>query len=202
MIGLPPAPRGARIGLYGGSFNPPHAGHLHVSRLAARRLGLDRVWWLVSPGNPLKKTAGLAPLAERLAAARSIARDPGILATDIEARLGTRYTIDTLRALRRLYPGVRFVWIMGADSLVDFHLWRDWQAIARTVPIAVVDRPGFTLAATSSRAARSLSHYRIPESQARRLPAMVPPALTILHGPRSALSSTALRAAGRDASAP
>jgi nicotinate-nucleotide adenylyltransferase len=195
--GWPQAARGQRIGLYGGSFDPPHGGHLHVSRLAARRLRLDRVWWLVSPGNPLKGNA--APLPARLAAAHAIARGPAIVPTDIEAVIGTRYTIDTLRALRRHYPGVRFVWIMGADSLADFHLWRDWRGIAGLVPIAVVDRPGSTFAATAGRAAQALGAWRLPEAGAARLADLAPPAFTILHGPRSELSSTAIRAGRPDA---
>lgn len=199
MIGFPPATRGQRIGLYGGSFNPPHAGHLHVSRLALRRLGLDRVWWLATPGNPLKDHEELAPLRDRLAAARALAPDPAIVATDIEFRLGTHYTIDTIRALKRLYPGVRFVWIMGADSLAAFHRWKNWRAIARLLPIAVVDRPGFTLTAPASPAARALGRFRLPEQQASRLAATRPPAFAILHGPRSPLSSTMLREHGGDA---
>lgn len=194
MRGFPPAFPGERIGLYGGSFNPPHAGHLHVSRLALRRLGLDRIWWLVTPGNPLKDNRGLAPLADRLAAARALSQDPRVVPTGVEAALGTHYTLDTLRALKRLYPGVRFVWIMGADSLASFHLWGGWREIARRVPIAVIDRPGFSRAAVASPAARALMRHRLPERQARRLVLTPPPALVLIHGPRSTLSSTAIRA--------
>lgn len=182
------------VGLYGGSFDPPHAGHLHVSRLALARLGLDRVWWLVTPGNPLKDTGGLAPVAGRLAAARALARDPRMVVSDVEARLGLRYSVDTLAALTARAPGVRFVWIMGADGLAQFHRWRDWRGIAAMAPLAVIDRPGWTLAATASPAARALARFRMDEADAGLLARSAPPAWVFLHGPRSGLSSTAIRA--------
>lgn len=182
-----------RIGLFGGSFNPPHAGHRLVSLTAMRRLGLDRVWWLVTPGNPLKDRSRLAPLASRMAAARQVADHPRIVLTDVEAAIGTRYTYDTLRYLVRRCPGVRFVWIMGADNLADFHRWQHWRAIARLMPLAVVDRPGATWRAAGSRAGQFLAPYRIDESDAGLLPGLAPPALVFLHGPRSSLSSTLLR---------
>lgn len=195
MIRLPPHGRGLRVGLFGGSFDPPHEGHLHVARLALRRLRLDRVWWLVTPGNPLKDHSRLAPLAERLAAARALARDPRIVVTDIEARIGGGYTVDALRFLRRRCPGTRFVWIMGADGLADFHRWKGWREIAALAPIAVVDRPGQTLRAKAAPAARALADRRLPEASAARLAASPPPAWTFLHGSRSTLSSTAIRRA-------
>ncbi|MGU3538688.1 nicotinate-nucleotide adenylyltransferase [Methylobacterium sp. A54F] len=190
---LPPTAPGMRVGLYGGSFNPAHAGHRHVARLALRRLGLDRVWWLVTPGNPLKSRRILAPLAERAASARAAAEDPRIVVTTFEDTIGARFTVETLRYLKRRCPGVRFVWIMGADSLATFHRWRGAAEIARLMPIAVVDRPGFTLASPAARAARRLARYRVPEAAARSLAGRPPPAWTFLHGPRSTLSSTAIR---------
>ncbi|GJE25861.1 nicotinate-nucleotide adenylyltransferase [Methylobacterium organophilum] len=193
-IGLPPSAPGQRIGLYGGSFNPAHAGHLHVSRMALRRLGLDRVWWLVSPGNPLKDRRALAGLDERIAQAEGIARDPAIAVTGFEAGIGSHFTVETLEWLKARRPGVKFVWIMGADSLVSFHRWRRFRAIARLMPIAVIDRPGSTLRAVAARGALSLAPYRRPESDAAILADLPPPAWVFLHGPRSSLSSTALRA--------
>lgn len=193
---LPPHGPGMRIGLFGGTFNPPHAGHVLASLTALRRLGLDSVWWLVTPGNPLKDTAGLPSLAARMAAARALARDPRIRVTAPEASLGTRYTVDLLRALRRACPGVEFVWIMGSDNLVQLDRWRRWQDIARLATIAVVDRPGTTLKATASRAGHWLARYRFDEARARRGPVIGPPGLVILHGPRSPLSSTDLRKRG------
>jgi nicotinate-nucleotide adenylyltransferase len=193
MIRLPPHAPGMRIGLFGGSFDPPHEGHFHVSRVALRRLRLDRLWWLATPGNPLKETSRLLPLTERIAAAQRIARDPRIVVTGVEAEIGARYTADTLRYLRRHCPGVRFVWIMGADNLLQFHRWRDWEEITRTVPIAIVDRPGATLAAMSAKAAQRFAFARLPESAAPRLADARAPAFVYLHGPRVAQSSTALR---------
>lgn len=199
MIRLPRHAPGLRIGLYGGSFNPPHAGHRHVSLVALNRLRLDRVWWLVTPGNPLKDVGGLPPTADRVAAARRVAVHPRIDVTGFEEELGSRYTLETLRYLDRRCEGVRFVWIMGADNLAGFHRWRGWEEIAGLMPMAVVDRPGWTLLATQSRAGRALGPYRWPEGEVRRLPGADAPAWVLLHGPRSFLSSTALR---RDAAGP
>ena len=187
------APR-LRIGLLGGSFNPPHAAHRSASLFALRRLGLDRVWWLVTPGNPLKDTGGLAPLAERIAAARKLADDPRIVVTGVEAQMRTRYTHDTVRTLTARCRGVRFVWIMGADNLRSFHRWQKWRGIAALVPIAVVDRLGPSLYATAGTAGQALARFRIRESAARSLPLRRPPAWVFLHGLKSPLSSTALRA--------
>lgn len=194
---LPPSVAGMRIGLYGGSFDPAHLGHLHVTTTALRRLRLDRVWWLVSPGNPLKDRSRLAPLAERCAQAARVAVHPRIAVTGFEAALGVRFTVQTLRYLTRRRPGVHFVWIMGADSLATFHRWRGAAEIARLMPIAVIDRPGFTLAPLSARTARRLSGHRIPEVAAQTLAGSRPPAWVFLHGPRSKLSSTAIRARRR-----
>lgn len=193
MRGPPPAAPGLRVGLYGGSFNPAHAGHLHVSLTALRRLRLDRIWWLVSPGNPLKDRDSLAPLAERVAGAERVAADPRVAVTAFEADIGARYTVETLRWLRARRPEVRFVWIMGADSLASFHRWRAFREIAALMPIAVIDRPGATLHAANARGARALARYRIDETDAALLANLTPPAWVFLHGPRSALSSTALR---------
>jgi nicotinate-nucleotide adenylyltransferase len=193
VIPLPPHPPGLRIGLYGGSFNPPHAGHLHVTLLAMRRLKLDRVWWIVTPGNPLKELSGLAPLPERMAAARTLARHPRIAVTGFEAEIGARYTLDTLEYVAARAAAARFVWIMGADNLAQFSRWRGWRRIAELMPFAVVDRPGWTLRATHCRAALALAPFRVDETDAPLLPELAPPAWVFLHGPRSPLSSTVLR---------
>ena len=193
---LPPFARDMRIGLLGGSFNPPHEGHALITRLALRRLALDRVWWLVTPGNPLKSLTGLAALRARMEAARRLDVGPRVVVTDIEAQIDSRFTYDTLLWLRRRAPQVHFVWIMGADNLRQFHLWRHWRAIADLVPIAVIDRPGSTLKAISSPAGAALARWRVPELYAPSLAATPPPAFLFLHGPRSSLSSTALRREG------
>src|ERR1700684_4366027 len=192
---LPPYAPGMRIGLFGGTFDPAHAAHRAACLLAMQRLGLDRVWWLVTPGNPLKDTRGLAPLAKRVAAAQAVAHHPRIDVTDLEAELGTAYTYETVSYLRRRCPGVHFVWIMGADNLRSFHRWQRWRGIAQLVPIAVVDRLGPSLYATGSAAAQALGAFRIPEAAARSLPGRKPPVWIYLHGLKSPLSSTALRAA-------
>ena len=194
MNRIPPHAPGMKIGLFGGTFDPPHEAHLAACLLAMKRLRLDRVWWLVTPGNPLKDTRGLAPLAERMAAARVLANHPRINITDLEAGIGTRYTHETILYLRKRCPGVRFVWIMGADNLRSFHRWQRWRGIAGLVPIAVVDRLGPSLYATASLAGQALARYRVPESAAWSLPTRRPPAWVYIHGLKSPLSSTALRA--------
>ncbi|MCD1641544.1 nicotinate-nucleotide adenylyltransferase [Aurantimonas coralicida] len=190
---MPPAQPGMRIGLFGGSFNPPHEGHLLVAETARRRLGLDKVWWMVTPGNPLKDHGKLRPIGERLAAVRALAPGPHSVPTAFEARHRIRYSADTVALLRRRHPGVHFVWIMGADSLASFHRWQDWQEIAASLPIAVVDRPGSTLSVLSAVTPQVLARFRLPETAARALPSRRAPAWVFLHGPRSTVSSTLLR---------
>src|SRR5271168_375015 len=192
---LPLHAPGMRIGLFGGTFDPPHAAHRAACLLAMRRLGLDRVWWLVTPGNPLKDTDGLTPLAQRIAAARALASHPRIDVTDLEADLGTSYTYETIHYLVQRCPGVQFVWIMGADNLRHFHRWQRWRDIAKLVPIAVVDRLGPSLYSAAGVAGNALTWARIPEPAARSLAGRKPPAWLFLHGLKSPLSSTALRAA-------
>lgn len=184
-----------RIGIFGGSFDPPHDGHLAVSLVALRALALDQVWWLVSPQNPLKPNAPSLELAGRIRAARKLARHPRIRVTGIEATLGTTYTADTLRKLLPRLDGVDPVWMMGADSLAGFHRWRDWPAIAASLPIAVFNRPGSAFPALASPAAKALAKARIPERAAAALPRMAAPAWVFLSKPHIPLSSTALRAA-------
>ncbi|MGD1016011.1 MAG: nicotinate-nucleotide adenylyltransferase [Roseiarcus sp.] len=200
IVRLPPFAPGQTIGLLGGSFNPPHEGHRAISELALRRLRLDRLWWLVTPGNPLKPQAGLAEMRARIEAAQRLTRDPRIAVTGFEAEIGARYTCETLAWLKRRAPGAHFVWIMGADNLSEFHLWRRWRAIADLVPILVVDRPGSTLRAFAGRAGAVLARRRRPESEAAGFARLPPPAFLFLHGPRSGASSTALRRAVSSAS--
>jgi nicotinate-nucleotide adenylyltransferase len=199
FAGLPPHGRHQRIGLFGGSFNPPHEGHRAASLVALRRLDLDWVWWLVTPGNPLKDTRQLPPIAARMAAAQAAAAHPRIAITGIEGRLGSPYTHDLVKTLTERCREVQFVWIMGADSFATFHRWKRWTDIAATLPLAIVDRPGFTVRA--SRAATSLAPYRVSEAHARMLASLPPPAFAFLHGPRSPLSSTRLREGANDLSA-
>ena len=190
---LPYFSSGMRIGLLGGSFNPPHAAHRAVSLFAMKRLRLDRVWWLVSPGNPLKDTSRLRELNERVAAAEAMADDPRIAVTCLEAVIGTRYTADTIACLRRRCTDVRFVWIMGADNLAQFHRWKQWRQIARQVPIAVIDRGPQGIRALASPAAQALGPYRVGEGRAKLLATEQPPAWTFLTGLKLDISSTALR---------
>ena len=189
---------GMKVGLFGGSFNPAHDGHAHVAETALRRLGLDRVVWLVSPQNPLKDARDSAPLAERMASARaaaaSAAAGPAMVVSDIESRIGTRWTVDTLRALIARHPGVRFVWLMGSDNLASFHRWRGWTDIMRVVPVAVIARPGSELDSRTAPAAARFAAARVPASKARLLPYLEAPAWTWLNAPLNPRSSTALRA--------
>jgi nicotinate-nucleotide adenylyltransferase len=186
-----------RIGLFGGTFDPPHRAHRAVCLIAMQRLGLDRVWWLVTPGNPLKDTRGLSPIQDRIAAARALANHPRINVSGFEAAIGARYTYDTIRYLQAHCAGVHFVWLMGADNLRSFHRWEKWRRIAAIVPIAVVDRLGPSLYAIAGPAGQAMARARIPERAAKTLAMRRPPAWVFLHGLKSPLSSTALRAARR-----
>ena len=190
---MPPDPGRTRVGLLGGSFNPAHQGHVHISRLARARLNLDAVWWLVSPQNPLKSTHSTASLAQRVAGARAQAQRGFIQVTEFEAALGLAYSHQTVAYLTTRYRHTSFVWLMGADNLIQFHRWRHWWRIAQTLPIAVIDRPGAGLRAASSLAARRLSGARWQESAAPELGRATPPAWTFIHGALSPLSSTLIR---------
>lgn len=192
---MPTARRRVRIGLLGGSFNPAHAGHLHISLIALRQLGLDEIWWLVSPQNPLKAESGMASLDERMCMARAVARDRRIRVTDIEARLGTRFSVDTVRALRRRHRRVQFVWLIGADNLVQMPRWRRWETLFRLVPIAVFARKPYSLRALSGPAARRFARWRLPERAARKLAGHKPPAWVFLHIRMHPASATAIRKA-------
>ncbi|WGH80160.1 nicotinate-nucleotide adenylyltransferase [Jannaschia ovalis] len=193
--GLPIARPGQVVGLLGGSFDPAHAGHVHITRQALARFGLDRVWWLVSPGNPLKPR-GPAALARRMARARALMDHPRVAVTDIEAWLGTRHTARTIAGLQRLYPGTRFVWLMGADNMAQFHRWEDWREIAARVPLGVIARPGDRIAARSAVAARVLARHRVAPQDARGLGRLDPPAWAFVNVPMHAASSTAIRDGG------
>jgi nicotinate-nucleotide adenylyltransferase len=198
FLGLPPHGVGQRIGLFGGSFNPPHRGHREASLLALRKLGLDRVWWMVSPGNPLKEQSP-RPLAERLQAAARLAAHSRIDISGAEAMFRTRYTADLVQVLKTRAPATRFVWLMGGDNLGQFHLWERWRRIAGQMPIAVINRPGHLQAPLFAPAAQALGAFRIDEADATNLADREPPAWIYLTGPRTAASSSALRA-GREAS--
>lgn len=186
--------RRRRIGLLGGSFNPAHEGHLHISREALKRLRLDEVWWLVSPQNPLKERQGMAPLADRMASARAISkRDRRIRPTDVEVKLGTTYTAQTLAKLIRRYPDLQFVWMMGADNLIQIPQWRDWNKIFTLVPIAVFTRPTYDSRALSGKAAQRYRRYRLPQSAAGRLAQCRPPVWSFVSFRRHPASATAIR---------
>ncbi len=196
FLRMPYVEKGMAVGLFGGSFNPPHGGHTLVAETALRRLRLDQLWWIVTPGNPLKDNSALLPLAERISLSERCARDPRIKVTAFEAGHRVRYTADTVELVLSRKRGVHFVWMMGADSMQTFHRWERWREIARSVPIAVFDRPGSTSSFLSSTMAKAFAHARVDESDAPLLARMQPPAWTFVHGPRSSLSSTQLRADG------
>ncbi len=189
----PVATPGQTIGLLGGSFNPPHAAHRLISEAALKRLGLDKVWWIVSPGNPLKQRSDAAPLTERLRLCREVAKNPHIIVTDFEADLPTPFTVSTLAFLKSRTPLVRYVWIMGADNLATFDRWHRWREIFTMLPVVVVDRPGWRMKALASKAARTFAGSRLPEKEASTLPLRPAPAWTFLTGPLSHASSTAIR---------
>ena len=191
----PPATSGRnpRIGILGGSFNPAHTGHLHISRQALERLRLDEVWWLVSPQNPLKPTDGMAPLEDRLNSARALTQGSNIRVSDLEREIGTQYTADTLKLLKGRFPSCRFVWIMGADNLIEINRWNNWTAIFETVPVAVLARPDYSFKALVSTAAKRFQRYRIKETHAAALADSKPPAWVFLQIPLSAASATLIR---------
>ena len=192
---MPYAPQGLRVGLLGGSFDPPHAGHLHISTWALKEFGLDQVWWLVSPGNPLK-VRGPAPLEKRMAACRKLVKHPRIKVTDLESKLGTRYTAATLERLLELYTGVRFVWLMGADNLASFHKWDRWTDIMEMVPVGVLARPEEQVSAGCSPAARRYARYRLSARHSTALPLRDAPCWSLLNGPMVDISSTDIRNRG------
>lgn len=191
---LPPAAASQMsIGLLGGSFNPPHTGHRHISELALRRLNLDNIWWLVSPGNPLKDTSKLKPLELRVESCRSIFRHPKLKVTAFESRLPGVYTVNTLRYLVQRYPGTQFVWLMGADNLIEFHKWRNWKALFKLMPIAIVDRPNYRYKAMASKAAQVFSNYHVSDQNLSSFTGLEPPVWTFLTIPLSGESSTKIR---------
>ena len=195
LYSLPMTRPGQVIGLLGGSFDPPHEGHVHVSREALKRFGLDRVWWLVSPGNPLK-ARGPAPMARRIAACRALAAHPRVAISDFEAQAGTRYTAEPLARLQQARPGVQFVWLMGADNLAQFHHWQDWRQIMQRVPVGVLARPGQRISARMSRAARCFASDRLSGRKSQLLARAAPPAWCFVNMPMIAISSTRLRNSG------
>lgn len=185
--------KGRTVGLLGGSFNPAHDGHRHISLYALKMLGLDAVWWMVSPQNPLKTTAGMAPLETRVREAQQVSNHPKIVVTDIERHLNTRYTADTLRKLQKLFPDTRFVWLMGTDNLRQFHKWQEWQSIFQHVPVCVLDRPPRGNSIRACKTAERFRPYLLGQEKAMALKTTQLPAWTILHIPLSALSATEIR---------
>lgn len=194
--GLPYAPRGRVVGLLGGSFDPPHGGHVHITREALKRFGLDEVWWLVSPGNPLKDR-GPAALERRMAAARALVDHPRVKISDFEAKAGTRYTAETIMALQAACPEARFVWLMGADNLAQFHRWKDWQEIMGRVPVGVLARPGDRIAGRTGKAAQVMRRARLHPRASHLLGRSEAPAWCFVNLPMHDASSTAIRAKGR-----
>ena len=192
---IPHVENGMSVGLFGGSFNPPHEGHVHVVETAMKRLQLDRVWWMVSPGNPLKNNDDLPSLSKRIEASRTLVDHPRVDVSGLEASLSVNYSADLVRELIDRFPTVRFVWLMGADNLTNFHHWERWEEIVENLPIAVIDRPGDTLASRASMVARKFAEARLDERDAALLKNLRAPAWTFIHAPRSPLSSTQLRRA-------
>jgi len=195
LLGFPIAESGQRIGLLGGSFDPAHAGHVHITLQAMRRFGLDRVWWLVSPQNPLK-SEGPAAMSRRLVAARAIMQHPRVTITDLEDKLGTRFTADTLARITAIYPRARFVWLMGADNLAGFHHWQDWEEIMATMPLGITSRPDEYLRAAGSVVAQKYASARLPSRASRVMPLLKPPVWCLLDGPVVHASSSEIRARG------
>ena len=195
LIGHPLGVPGLTVGLLGGSFDPPHEGHVHITKQAIKAFNLSRIWWLVSPGNPLKEREPQT-ISKRFEASRKIMRHPAVTITDIESSLRSRFTAETIYKLQRIYPGVKFVWLMGADNLVNFHHWDEWNWIVKNVPIGVLARPGEQIKAGLSPAAVRYRHFRIPAEESFRLSNLTPPAWTLLIGPMRNISSTELREKG------
>ncbi|MCA1776639.1 MAG: nicotinate-nucleotide adenylyltransferase [Paracoccaceae bacterium] len=195
MIHLPRRAAGLKVGLLGGSFDPPHSGHMRISEVALRRFGLDEVWWLFSPGNPLK-TSGPAAMSRRIAKAKDLFHHPRVQFSNLEAELGTRYTAETLRAVTGAAPDMRFVWLMGADNLSQFHLWQDWRDIIETVPMGILARPGLRLSARVSRTARIYKQHKLPASASRLLPGRPAPAWCFINMPMNKTASSVIRATG------
>jgi nicotinate-nucleotide adenylyltransferase len=181
------------IGLFGGSFNPPHDGHRLVAETALKRLGLDQLWWMVTPGNPLKSAGDLSPLAERIALSEKMSPGPRVKVTAFEAAYKVRFSADTVTLIKAHHRGIRFIWVMGADNLKNFHHWQRWRQIADMLPIAIIDRPGSTLSYVSSKMALAYDYARVDEDDAGSLARLKAPAWTLIHGPRSTLSSSAIR---------
>ena len=196
-VDAPLAFPGMRIGLFGGSFNPPHAAHVQLCEHALKRLGLHQVWWLVTPGNPIKDQSELAPLEERLSAAAKLVQNPRIVITALEENLPTTLSVGTVEFLQRRFPCTRFVWLMGADNLASFHRWNGWRELMETIPIAAFIRPGDTLASSYAPAAQRYLSRRLPSSEAAYLPLTRPPAWSLLTMPLSPLSSTGIREANK-----
>ena len=194
--GMPLATQGLRIGLLGGSFDPPHSGHMHISKWAIKEFSLDRIWWLVSPGNPLKKDAP-ADLDRRLSACNKLVNHPKVIVTDLERVFNTRYTAQTLTSLKSQYIGVRFVWLMGADNLAEFHKWDRWQDIMHMLPVGVMARPNQQLAANCSPAARIFRESRLSAHSSTALPFKEAPSWSLLTGPMDDESSSKIRAKGK-----
>ena len=198
----PEAPRrrrARRVGLFGGSFNPAHDGHLHISQIALKALNLDELWWLVSPQNPLKPRADMAPFEARVADARRISQDRRIKVSGLEAELGLGFTADTVRYLKRRYPGTRFVWLMGADNLPGFTRWRRWAEIYKALPVAVFDRAPYASQVHAAVPSIRFARHQLPERQSRRLADLTPPVWSFLHSRLHAASATAIRVAQRAA---
>jgi nicotinate-nucleotide adenylyltransferase len=190
---FPATASGMTIGLFGGSFNPPHDGHRLVAEIALKRLGLDQLWWMVTPGNPLKSTSELLPLAKRIELSETIAPGPRVKVTAFEAAYKVRFTADTVTLVKAHHKNVNFIWVMGADNLKSFHHWQRWRHIAEMLPIAIIDRPGSTLSYVSSKMALTYDYARVDEDDAVSLARLKAPAWTLIHGPRSTLSSSAIR---------
>lgn len=190
---LPRIDNNITIGLFGGSFNPPHEGHLLVAEEALKQLSLDYVWWMISPGNPLKRYDNLASVAKRVALSNKLVKNKRIIVTDLESKLNFQYSVDTVAYLEKRYPNVRFVWIMGADSLIYFHKWHNWEKLVNLIPLVVINRPKVTFKALNSPVAQKLSLNRVPASKASTLPFLRPPAWSFLFSKLSFLSSTQLR---------